>query len=502
VTTVSAYEQLQAHFRKIANFEHAAGILHWDHAVMMPPGSAVPRAEALAALALHLHELGTDPRIPEWVESAASDTLDEWQVANLREIRHDYLMNTAVPGDLVEALSRATSTAEAAWRDLRAENNWQDFQPHLEKVFELTREKAQALGEALETDPYDALVAIYQSGISCSEIDPLFDELSDFLPPVIESALQRQRDAGEMDHPATGISTERQRALALTVTESLGYDFNRGRIDTAHHPFCGGATGDVRITTRYSQDDFLHSLLAIIHETGHALYEQNRPTKHISQPVGHARGMAMHESQSLFMEKQVAKSAAFIGHLAPLMRQHLDPQADYLDERWSAHYLYRLVSRVKPGLIRVDADECTYPLHIILRYEMEKRLVAGTMEVADIPDAWTADMERLLGLSTQGDYRNGCMQDVHWPSGGIGYFPTYTLGAVIAAQFKAAMTRELGDLDEQLERGDLSRIKAWLADKVWSQGCRLELQDLLLEATGKTLSSEDFRDHIVSRYGS
>jgi carboxypeptidase Taq len=498
---LSAYRQLEAHYKKVADFEHAAGILHWDHAVMMPPGSAGARAEALATLALHLHELNSDPRIPDWVDQARDENLDDWQAANLREIRHNYLMNTAVPGDLVESLSRASSEAEHAWRDLRAENNWREFQPHLEEIFRLTREQGQALGAALNLEPYDALIAIYQPGISCSDIDPIFSELATFLPPLIEQASERQRTDGDLPPPPTGISTEQQRALALSVTESLGYDFNRGRLDTAHHPFCGGATGDTRITTRYSESDFMHSMFAVIHETGHALYEQNRPAEQLSQPVSEAMGMAMHESQSLFMEMQVAKSSAYIEHLAPLMRQHLAPQADPQEECWSAHYLSRLASRVEPGLIRVDADECTYPMHIILRYEMEKKLLDGRMSVADIPDAWNADMQRLLGLSTEGDYRNGCMQDVHWPSGGIGYFPTYTLGAVIAAQLKAAMVKDLEDLDQQLALGDLSQIKNWLREKVWSQGSRLGLQDLLHSVTGKTLAVEDFKAHIQGRYG-
>ncbi len=499
---MSSYQQLASHYKKIADFEHATGILHWDHAVMMPPGSAGVRADALATLAGHLHELNTDPRIPDWLAQADGESLDAWQQANLREIRHCYLVNTAVPGDLVEALSRASSEAEHAWRELRMENNWRDFQPHLETVFSLVRERGHALGAALGTGPYDALLALYQTGITCSDIDPIFAELAAFLPPVIEGARERQRADRDLPPLPGGIGTERQRALVLSVTEALGYDFNRGRIDTAHHPFCGGATGDTRITTRYSDTDFLHALFAVIHETGHALYEQNRPAAYLGQPVGHAMGMAVHESQSLFMEKQVARSPAFIRHLAPLMRQHLAPEADAMDERWSAPYLCRLVSRVAPGLIRVDADECTYPMHIILRYEIEKALVQGDMAVADIPDAWNAGMQRLLGLSTAGDYRNGCMQDVHWPSGGVGYFPTYTLGALIAAQLKTAMERELGGLESRLAQGDLGPIKAWLNDRVWSQGSHYELQALLRQATGKPLAVEDFKTHILARYGS
>ena len=497
---MSSYQKLEDHFREVANFEHASGILNWDNAAMMPSGSADVRASAMATLSVHIHSLSTDSRIPDWVGEAKNEPLDEWQLANVREIEREFIMNAAMPADLVEALSNAASQGEQAWRSMREENNWQDFKPYLDEIFKLSREQGQALGDALALSPYDALISIYQPGIGTQDIDPIFSGLKAFLPDVIEAAVERQNAAGHSITVPKGISVEKQRALGLATMESLGFDFNRGRLDVSHHPFCGGAAGDVRLTTRYDEDSFLDSLQGVIHETGHALYEQNRPQAYLGQPVSRPMGMAMHESQSLFMEMQMGRGREFIEYLAPLIRQHLAPNAGAANEQWSSETLYDISTHVQPGLIRVHADECTYPAHVILRYELEQQLMAGSMDVVDIPDAWDASMQSLLGISTAGDYKDGCMQDVHWPSAGVGYFPTYTLGAIAAAQLKAALLRAVPDIDNQIGNGDLTATMAWLRDNIWSQGSLYGMQDLMRRATGKTLDVDDFKNHLKARY--
>lgn len=497
---MTAYQKLEDHFREIANFRHASGILNWDNAAMMPSGSADGRARAMASLSVHIHKLSTAPQIPEWIANAKNESLNQWQAANVREIERGFIMDDAMPAELVKALSKAASEAEQAWRTMRQANNWQDFKPYLDEIFKLSREQGQALGSALDKSAYDALISIYQPGISSSDIDPIFAELKVFLPDVVQAALQRQKSAGKSVTVPAGISIKNQRALCLTTMEILGFDFNRGRLDVSHHPFCGGAAGDIRITTRYDEDSFLHSLQGVIHETGHALYEQNRPQAYLEQPVGEAMGMAMHESQSLFMEMQLGRSAEFIKHLAPLIRQQLAPSASPSDEQWSSETLYAISTHVEPGLIRVHADECTYPAHVILRYEMEQQLISGAMQVSDIPEAWDASMQETLGLTTAGDYKDGCMQDVHWPSAGVGYFPTYTLGAIAAAQLKAALRKEIPDVDGQIARGDLSSTKGWLKDKIWSQGSLYGMQELMIRATGKALDVNDFKNHLHQRY--
>lgn len=497
---MSAYLKLEKHFAQIADFQHASGILEWDNAAMMPAGSADVRADAMATLSVHVHKLSTDPAIVDWLAQAADDSLDDWQRANVREIQRLYTMNVAVPEDLVGAMSKAASEGEQAWRALRGENNWDGFKPYLDTIFSLTRQQGQALGEALGKSPYDALMALYQPGISTADIDPIFEDLKTYLPPLIRQVIDRQQAAGGLRTPVAGISIEAQRALSLNTMELLGFDFNRGRLDVSHHPFCGGAAGDVRITTRYAEDNFLASMQGVIHETGHALYEQNRPEAYLRQPVGEAMGMAIHESQSLFMEMQVARSEVFVAHVAPIIRGQLAPAADPSDENWSVQRLLELSSQVAPGFIRVDADECTYPAHIIIRYEMEQRLITGSMSVADIPEAWDESMRSMLGISTAGNYKDGCMQDVHWPSAGIGYFPTYTLGAIAAAQFKAAMLTQLPELESQIRQGDFSQMKGWLNKNIWSQGSRYEMQELMVQATGKPLDVSDFKTHLENRY--
>ena len=499
-TNVSAYQKLEKHFADIAGFRHARDILDWDNAVMMPIASADVRASATATLQVHIHSMSTAAAIPDWIGNAKNESLDAWQIANVREIERGFTLNSALPTDLVEALSNATSKGEQAWRTLRAENNWLAFKPYLEEIFHLSREQGSALGEALGTTPYNALLSIYQPGIACEDIDPIFSELRGFLPTLIEAVLEKQRSRGKVIGKPTGIDTDNQRELGLSTMELLGFNFDRGRLDISHHPFCGGAAGDVRITTRYDEDNFLSSLQGVIHETGHALYEQHRPAAYLNQPVSEAMGMAVHESQSLFMEMQLGRSTPFIDHLAPIIRAQLAPDANSDDPQWSSAALYELATHVEPGFIRVDADECTYPAHVILRYEMEQQLIAGTMDVADIPDAWNSAMTDMLGLSTEGNYTDGCMQDVHWPTGGVGYFPTYTLGAIAAAQFKAALSRDVPNLEQQIREGDLSTTKNWLEEKVWSQGSLYSMQDLIRRATGSALDVADFKAHLKQRY--
>ena len=497
---MSAYQKLEKHFSDIAGFQHASGILEWDNAAMMPVASGDVRAAAMATLSVHIHALTTDQAIPEWLDQAKNESLDEWQLANVREIERQFTLNAALPADLVEALSNAASSGEQAWRSMRADNNWRDFKPYLDEIFRLSREQGVALGDALGKSPYDALMSIYQPGISCADIDPIFSELKTFLPDLIQTVLEKQRSRGNAILTPTGIDISKQRELGIATMKLLGFNFDRGRLDISHHPFCGGAAGDVRITTRYDEDNFFSSLQGVIHETGHALYEQHRPHAYLNQPVSEAMGMAIHESQSLFMEMQLGRSAPFIEHLAPLIRAQLAPHAGDDDSQWSSSALYALATQVEPGFIRVDADECTYPAHVILRYEMEQQLIAGDIEVADIPDAWNAAMIAMLDLSTEGNYKDGCMQDVHWPSAGVGYFPTYTLGAIAAAQFKAALGRDVPTVDNQVSQGNFSSTKNWLEEKVWSQGSLYPMQDLMIRATGKPLDVADFRAHLTQRY--
>ena len=498
---MDAYPALESHHRRIAHLSHAEAMLSWDEATMMPSGGGDARGDALASLRGAIHERSTEARLGELLAKAESDAgaLDEWQAANLREMKRLWTRATALPQELVERASRAETRSGQAWRTLRAKNDWTSFRPFLEEVVAIKREVAAVLGEKLGLGAYDALLDGYEPGARSEDAQRLFVRLREFLPGFIEQVMDRQK-ADVVHVPVGPFSIERQRWLGAELMKRLGFDFSRGRLDVSHHPFCGGVPQDVRITTRYHTSDFSRSLMGVIHETGHAKYEQNLPARFIDQPVGMARGMAVHESQSLLHEMQLSRGRAFLALAAPLVREAFPEAAAAQPAAFTPENLGRLATRVRPSLIRVDADEATYPCHIIVRFEIEKPLIERSLEVKDIPDAWDAGMKALLGLSTAGDYTDGCMQDVHWPEGALGYFPTYTLGALVAAQLFAAARRALPDLDARVERGEFDALDGWLRENVWSLGSRYETSELVRRATGEPLGTAAFEAHLARRY--
>jgi carboxypeptidase Taq len=501
-----SYRALAQRHRKLFHLQHVEAIAAWDEAAMMPTGGGEARAEALATLRVLVHELGTDPTLAELYQAAdrqaAAGELSGWEAANLREMKRSYLRETALPGELVEACSLAESRCEQAWRALRPANDWAGMAPLLREVVARKREVAAALSARLGLGRYDALLDGYEPGARSAAIDVLFAELRSFLPGFIARALERQRSRPAPRVPRGPFPIERQRWLGLAVMQRVGFDFTHGRLDVSHHPFCGGVPRDVRITTRYDEGDFAKSFMGVLHETGHAKYEQNLPADWLDQPVGRARSMGMHESQSLLQEMQVSRSHEFLTFVAPLMREAFADAAAAEPEAFSADNLYRHYTQVRPDFIRVDADEVTYPCHVLLRYDIERRLIEGELEVADIPEVWDTGMQALLGLRTAGDYRNGCLQDVHWPAGLYGYFPTYTLGALIAAQLYAAARRALPDLPGRIRAGDFAPLNGWLVANVWSQASCLETDALVHAATGEPLGAGAFTRHLQSRYES
>ena len=491
------YDALHERFARIGDLNHALAMLSWDEAVMMPTGSGTVRGEALATLAGIVHELTAAPETGELVDAAADGELDPWQAVNVAKIRHDWVTARAVPADLVRALSLATSGCEQTWRVARGENDWGAVVGKLRTVVDLTREKAQALAAIFDCDPYDALLDSYEPGLTRGDIDPVFAELEAVLPDMVDDALARQPVAIAPPGP---FPIERQEALGRALMAEVGFDFDRGRLDVSHHPFCGGDPDDTRITTRYNRNDFLESMFAVLHETGHAMYEQGLPADWRGQPVGSAGGMALHESQSLLMEMQVCRGLPFIEFAAPIIqRTLLGAETDAAE--WQADNLVKLAAKVDRGYIRVDADELTYPLHVILRYRLETALLDGGLAVDEIPDAWHEGMSASLGLSTAGNFADGCMQDVHWFAGLIGYFPSYTLGAVMAAQiFRAARDRITG-LDDAIREGAFHVLFDWLRRHVHGRGSLLPSLNLVADVTGSKLGTGAFLDHLRTRYG-
>jgi carboxypeptidase Taq len=493
---MTAYSSLTAHYGRIAALGNAIGILQWDNDAMMPKGAAQTRAESMALLQVMRHDLATAPQIGDWLADAdAQGDLGAWERANLREIRRVWTVETALPADLVEASSKAVSACEMRWRQARAEADFAGLLPSLAEVLNLQRQIGVAKGEKLGLSAYDALLNDYEPGGRAARIDALFDDLAAFLPGFTQEALAAQARRPATPSPQGPFPVERQRALGLRMMAALGYDFERGRLDVSTHPFCGGADNDVRITTRYDEADFDKALMGVLHETGHALYEQGRPQAWLSQPVGLARGMSLHESQSLLVEMQACRSREYLAFAAPLMQDAFGGSGP----GWEADALHRRFTHVEAGFIRVDADEVTYPSHVILRYRLEQALIADAMPLSALPEAWNEGMRALLGIAPPND-RLGCLQDVHWPSGGWGYFPTYTLGAMTAAQLFEAACKAQPDILPGIARGDFSPLVGWLRTNIHSQGCLLETNDLLTQATGRPLDAGVFKAHLRRRY--
>ena len=494
---MTAYQELEKRFRRMAALGEATGMLHWDMAVLMPPGGAEARTEQLAALKLTVHEMKTDPRLAELLDEAeAAPPADPWQAANLREMRRNWVHANAVGADLVEALTRACSKCEMAWRKARPASDFKAVLPHLREVLNLVRQEAETKAEALGGSRYEALLDQYEPGGRTARIDALFDDLAAFLPGFLDNALSRQKARGEAVLPEGPFPVAKQRALGERLMRTLGFDFDRGRLDVSLHPFCGGVPDDVRITTRYTEDDFTQSLMGVLHETGHALYEMGLPAQWRYQPVGDARGMALHESQSLLVEMQACRSREYLEFAAPLIRETFGGDGP----AWSLDNLYRLYTHVERGFIRVDADEVTYPAHVILRYRLERALIEGDMQLEDLPAAWNAGMEELLGIRPPED-RLGCLQDIHWYDGAWGYFPTYTMGALAAAQLFAAAKAARPEIPASIARGDFAPLVGWMRENLHAQGSSGMTDELLTAATGRLLGTEAFKSHLEARYG-
>ncbi|MBD0271787.1 MAG: carboxypeptidase M32, partial [Acetobacteraceae bacterium] len=399
-----AYARLKSRFARMASVGEAGAVLHWDASAMMPPGGAAARGEQLAVLAGVAHEMLTAPAIADDLAAAEAD--GDWDAANLALMRRAHARASALPTDLVESTARANSACEKVWRAAKAASDFAAVRPHLEEVVRLQRETASALSTALGLQPYDALMDGYQPGVAAAEVEPVFTAYEAFLADALPRAEELQSRRPAPEPPAGPFPAPAQRALCQRLSERIGLDYAHARLDESLHPFCGGTPTDIRITTFYSEADFAKSLLGVLHETGHALYERGLPAAWARQPVGEAAGMAAHESQSLLVEMQACRSDAFLGFLGGELRASFGGDAAaYSTANLAVHW--RHVSR---GFIRVDADELTYPAHVILRFRLERALIGGELAAADLPGAWNEGFRALLGIAPPDDAR-GCLQD-------------------------------------------------------------------------------------------
>jgi carboxypeptidase Taq len=492
------YEQLCRHARETALLTSIQGLLEWDEQTKMPPAAGEYRAEQVAYMAGEIHKCETAPQVGEWLTQLADSPLaadphgDSGAV--IRELRREYDRKTRLPQALVEELSRTAILGQQTWVRARKADDFKQFRPILEKTLDLKRQEAAALG--YKATPYDALLEDYEPGATTAEVVEVLGKLRDALTPLVEAIVgsgRRPDDAVlKCDFPVAA-----QEAFGQEAAKAIGFDFDAGRLDVTAHPFCGGAgPRDVRLTTRYNPRDFADGFFSIIHETGHGLYEQGLPAEHFGLPTGEAASLGVHESQSRMWENQVGRSRGFWEHFLPRAKGAFAPALDGA----SLDGFYAAINDVRPSLIRVDADEVTYNLHILIRFELERAMIEGDLAAGDLPGAWREKYERYLGVSSPTD-ADGCLQDVHWSAGLFGYFPTYTLGNLYAGQFFVKASEELGEQEPGFRRGEFQPLLSWLREKIHRHGRRYSASQLAVRVTGRALSHGAWMEQMRRKYG-
>lgn len=501
---VTPYGRLIARLREIGTLHSMGALLSWDQETMMPPSAAPFRADELAMVSTLAHTRGTAPEVGEWIAACEQDPeigSDPDRAANLREIRRDYDRATKLPTDLVAELTATASRSLEVWKTARAGSDFASFRPSLERLLELVRRKAECLGIPEGGEAYDVLLDEYEPGMTAAAVEGLFDPLRRDLTPLIAAIAESGIRPDDAPHLLT-IPLDRQVAFNRFVAERLGYDLDAGRLDVSTHPFTEGlGPGDTRITTRYRDDHFPDALGSTIHETGHALYEQGLPkTEFLGEPRSEAASLGMHESQSRMWENQVGRSLEFWQWALPHAGRILgDPVG-----KFTADTVFRAMNLVEPSLIRVESDEATYNLHIMLRFDLERALVRGDLAPADLPAAWNDRVKSDLGLDVPDD-AHGCLQDIHWSMGAFGYFPTYTLGNLYAAQLWDTIREQVDDLDRKIAAGEFSALLDWLRREIHVHGRKYRAAELCERITGKPLGHEPLvrylRDKLTPIYG-
>jgi carboxypeptidase Taq len=494
---IKNYSDLEKNLEEITHLINIAKISNWDAATMLQKGSASSRQKEMATLYSMIHKMATSKEMGELIKNALGefDDLDDWQRANLANVKKSYDRQVVIPHKLEHENSIASAECEFTWRQARKDNDFKTLTPYLDRVFDSVRAIAKLQSEKLRMSPLDVLIDSYDPERTSFEVKTVFEVLKRELPSLINKIMEKQ--ASEKIMPLKEkIDEATQKAIGIKVMEKMGFDFDKGFLSKSAHPFCTGSNDDVRLTTRYDEKNFLSSLFGVIHETGHALYQQNLPADYRDQPVGWAKGMAFHESQSLIMENQAGISRSFTECLAKILKDDFS----FSGSEYSADNLYKLMTRVHPSLIRVDADEATYPLHVILRFEIEEEIINGNLRAADLPELWNSKMQEYLGIVPDTD-ADGCMQDIHWPSGSIGYFPSYTNGAIIASMVMKAAKDKYLSIDQELGQGSFVSLNKYLTDNLRKYGSSKISKDLLKVATGyETVQPMIFIDYLKKKY--
>jgi len=495
----TAYDELVRLSREATLLGGTAGLLGWDQEVLMPAGGIAFRGRQLAQLARLRHEIMTSPRMADLLAACEDDPAITGEprsssAVNVRELRRDHDRATRLPGSLVEEEAQLASEAQHTWAEARASRDFTRFRPVLQRVVELLRRKAECYGWAEGGEIWDALAEDYEPGCTAAEVEAVFTPLRERLSALVRDLMDRGTPPSARFNELI-LSVEDQKRFVRFVSESIGFDYDRGRLDVSTHPFCSGShPGDVRLTTRFHQSNVNDALGSTMHEAGHGIYEQGLSMDDWGTPMGSSVSLGIHESQSRMWENQVGRSRAFWEWLHPRL-------GDFFGDRTaglSLEDVFGAANVVKPDFIRVEADEATYNLHIMIRFELERLLLRGDLDVADLPDAWNARYRDLLGIEVPNDAK-GCLQDIHWSMCAMGYFPTYTLGNLHAAQLLEAAARDLGDLDAMFARGEFEPLRRWLNRNVHAHGRRFRAAELCEEVTGEPLSPEPLMRHLEGK---
>ncbi len=493
------YQKLQEISKNIAVLQGVAALLDWDQETYMPPAATAIRAEQLKTLAGIIHRESTGRKFANALGKLINiktgknipKTLASEQQAAVKEWWRDYHHDTRLPAKFVEEFAKLQSQSIVAWRSARKENAFQQFAPFLDCVVSMNRKKAELLG--YKDHPYDALLNEYEPDVTTKEVSLLFGKLQRFITPFLKKLMVKNIDDsflfGEYDH-------SRQMTFGFKVLDAMGYNMDKGRVDFSAHPFSTTShPTDCRITTRIHPQSLISNILVLLHEGGHALYEMGLPADKFGTPLGKSRSFGVHESQSRWWETRIGLSKPFWEHFYPILKE------TFLDQLKNINLekFYQALNKIKPSFIRVEADEVTYPLHVILRFELEKGLIEGSIHVREIPDLWNAKMKEYLGVTPRNN-SEGCLQDIHWSMCAFGYFPTYTLGNLYAAHLFEAFSKDHPDWEKRVAKGELEFVRSWLNDKIYRHGRRYPTQELLKLATGKEFNEEAYLKYIKDKY--
>ncbi len=498
-TTQKNYQELHEISRNNSILNGVISLLNWDQEICMPPGAAAHRGEQLKVMAGITHREKTSPKFSQALNKLidlktgkilATDLSLEQQAA-LKEWLRDYKQDTALPAEFVEELAQLQSQAINAWRCAKKENAFQQFAPFLDRIVDMNKKKADYLG--YQEHPYDALLNEYEPDITTKQVATIFGKLQTFITPLLKKISSQTNDdsflSGEWDH-------SKQMTFAHKILNAMEYDLDKGRVDFSSHPFSSAShPTDSRITTRIHPTSLISNVMVILHEGGHALYEMGLPAEHFGSPLGEFRSLGIHESQSRWWETRIGLSQPFWKHFFPILKETFHDELHLV----SFDQFYRSINKIEPTLIRVEADEMTYPLHVILRFELEKSLIEGNLKVRDIPEAWNAKMKDYLGIEPKNN-SEGCLQDIHWAMGAFGYFPTYALGNLYAAHLFETFAKENPTWEKQVAKGEMGFVREWLQQKIYRHGRRFTTLELLKDATGHEFSEQAYLNYLDDKY--